>query len=613
MFLPLTLRTPSRFLRSARARRWIDRADRVRHSRVVVGAGAAARWAQAEAVSHSKPIRSRYERAFNLGESAGEFERLLQPLARRLVWQRLMQHGPRALLVGALVALSLTLFARLFALPGLAYVALPFALLIALATVFVVARRDAGPFEVARRIDAALGLRERIATALELSDTGTQGPLVQRQIVDALTALSHVDPREAFPAFAPGSPARARAQRSVAWGALALAATLVLVLWPTAASRLLVDREGALALADPLQTPADAIPRFAPDEMGGEARPGDGISGLTERPDELGDVQGLLGQQQPNQGQSAGEAVRDARRDAADQQSGDMAQRQQALDALGEALRQSQIARQAGEALRAGDTNRASQQLSQVADQVRDLSPGERQSLAQAFQQAAGNIGDRDRQLANAAQRAAEALRDFRNQDAQRAINEAAAQVRESGQQIQEQRELDSRQQQMQSGQQPNLPSLQQQPGQSGAGQPEAGQRSPQAPSRTEAGGAGANNIDLSALEAEMRDGSLQPGAGGRGSGGGTSAGSETPGAPTRLNVAGRTVMVDAEVRDGPSQWRPPNPNAPPAVVQPPTAPVPGAPASSVQVASGLDMNAVPQDLADPVRQYFTPEQPPRP
>jgi hypothetical protein len=614
LFLPLTLTSPARFLRSARARRWLARVERARTSRAVTNSAAAARWLRAESVSHSQPIRSRYERTFSRSETVGELDRLLEPLAKRLVWQRLMRHGPRALLVGALIALLLTLLARLVNLPGLAYVALPFAMLVSLGTVLVVARRGTGPFEVARRTDAALGLHERLATALELSDTKVQGKLVQRQIADALAAVSNIDPREAFPAFAPGSAARLRAQRSAGFGALALAATLVLILWPSAASSLLVDREGALALADGMQSGEEAIPRFQPGELENEARPGEGINALTDRPDEFGDIQGLLGQQpSPNQGLAPGEAARDARRDAADQQSGDMAQRQQALDALGEALRQSQTARQAGEALRSGDTNRASQQMSQVADQVRDLSPGERQSLAQAFQQAAQNIGNRDQQLASAAQRAAEALRDFRNQDAQRAINDAAQQVRESGQQIQEQRELDQRQEQMQSGGQPSLPSLQQQAGQNGTGQPENGQRAPQAPSRTEAGGAGANGIDLSALEAEMRDGALQSGAGGRGAGGGTSSGSEAPGAPTRLSVTGRTLTVDAEVRDGPSQWRPPNPNAPPAVIQPPTAPVPGAPASSVQVASGLDLNSVPADLADPVRAYFSPEQAPRP
>ena len=613
MFLPLARTTTPRFLRSARARRLRDSAERLAHSRYVTGIGDAARWARAEAVSHANPISSRYERSFRRGQFADDFERLLQPLARRLATQRIFRHGPRALLVGALVALTLTLIARLFGLPGLAYLALPFAMIVAGVTVAIVARRSAGPFEVARRADAALGLNERIATALELRDTKVEGPLVQRQIADALASLAHVDPREAFPAFAGGSPARTRAQRNVAWGGLALALTLLLVLWPSAAQRMLVDREGALALADPNQTGEDAIPRFLPEEMSGDVRPGDAISGLTDRPDDLGALPGLLNAQpSASQGLAPGEAARDARREAADQQSGDMAARQASLNSLGDALRQSQMARQAGEALRAGDTQRASQQLSQLADQIRDLSPGERQSLAQAFQQAASNIGDRDRQLANAAQRASEALQQFRNQEAQRAINDAAQQVRESGQQIQEQRALEARQEQLQSGGQPNLPSLQQQNGQNGGGQPEAGARAPQAASRSEAGAAGAN-MDLSALEAEMQNGSLVSGTGGSGAGGGTSAGSETPGAPTRLNVAGRTVMVEAEVRDGPSQWRPPNPNAPPAVVQPPTAAVPGAPASSVQVASGLDANAVPQGLEGSVRAYFTPEQAPRP
>jgi len=574
--------------------------------------GTAITWAHAEATGSVQPLFSRFERGFRLGSDASDFERVLGTLARRLRWQRTVQHVPRALLVGAIAALVVSLVARLLGLAGLAYLALPFALIVAGLTAVVVARRSVGPFEVARRTDAALGLQERLATALELAETGAQGVLVARQLDDARAALGSVDAGEAFPVFAPGRRARQNAIRSGAWGAVALVAAFLVVLWPSTSSQLLTARQNALALADPRNRDEDLLPRFSPNAGDMTSDAVDGVRGLTQQPDEFGDLQGLLGPQPNSQTNLSGaSAVQDARREAADQQNPNVAERQQALQDLGNALRQSQTGRQAGDALRSGDTERASQQLRQLADQLNSLSPGERQSLASAFNQAAQQIGDKDRPLADAARKAADALSQFRNQEAQQAIREAASQVRDTGQQLQAQRELDDRQAQLNAGGQPNLPSLSQQ-AQSGGNQT-GDQRSQQSATRSDGAPSGAGGFDISQMEAELQSGGLQAGTGGGGAGGGSGAGSQKDGAPTRLNVQGRTVSVDAEVRDGPSLFRPSSPNAPPIVMPPAAPPLPGAAPSASQVSSGLDLNAVPLDLADPVRQYFTPDQSTRP
>jgi hypothetical protein len=604
--IPLAVLLPTRRL-TVPARIW-KLASRAEPA--VRGTRGALRWARTEAVSGARPLESRYERRFQPAATSSELERLLAPFAQRLRVQRTIQHAPRAVLVGALAALVVTILARFGGLPGLAYLALPFALLVSVATVLVVVRRAAGPFEVARRIDASLGLGERIATALELAERGEDGPLVAPQYDDARDQLLRVQAPIAFPLFPPGSNVRRTALRSGGWGTLALALTLMFMLWPAAASRLLTGREGALALAEPGRREADALPRFRPDGIEADSELGDAMRGLTQNPDEMGDVAGLLGPPQSSQqGQQSAAGVQDARREAADQQNPNVAERRAALDDLGNALRQSQTGRQAGEALRSGDTERAAQQLQQLADQARNLSPGERQSLAQAFNQAAQQIGEKDRQLSDAARRAAEALQQFRNQEAQQAIRDAANQVRDTGQQLEAQRQLESRQEQLEAGGQPSLPQLGQQAGQ-GDGQGD-GQRGQAAPTRSEAGSPGSSAFDLSQLEQEMQsqNGGLQAGTGAAGAGGGNGAGSEKAGAPTRLNVTPRVVTVEAEVREGPSTWRPPNPNAPPAVAPPPAAPLPGAAPSSIQVASGLDMNAVPSDMTDSVRQYFSQDQ----
>jgi len=523
---------------------------------------------------------------------------------------------PRALLVCSAVAGAVSLIARLLSLPGVAYLAFPLALLIGGMTVYVVARRQVGPFEVARRVDASLGLEERLATALELSETGRDGPFVRRQLQDAMATIASVDASRAFPLFAEGTHSRRLAVRNCGYGAGALLAALLLALWPAAIGVLPGRDRELLALADPNRREDQATPRFQPDL---DAEITKGIRALDQKPSELGEAPGLVGAPQSppeptgQQGQAGASPSNDARREAAEQQNPNAAKREQALQELGNALRQSQTGRQAGEALRSGDTERASQQLSQLAEQARNLSPGERQSLSQAFQQAAQQIGEKDRALADAARRAGESLSQFRNQEAQQAIRDAAAQVQQSGRQAQAQRDLEARQQQMQSGQQPNLPSLGQQgQSQSQSGRQDANQQgrtgASQAPGRPDGGQTG-SGAELSQLEAELRGSGLQSGNGGAGEGGGTGAGAERQGAPSRLNLQSQTMTVEAEVRDGPSNFRPPNPNAAPAMPPPPLASSPGAPASANPVGAALDTNTVPLDLAGPVRNYFTPEQ----
>jgi hypothetical protein len=464
---------------------------------------------------------------------------------------------------------------------------------------------------VARRADATLGLGERLATALELIERRAGGALASLQIADALGAAGVADTRRAFPIFARGGAARREALRSGGWAFVALAVGLAFAFWPAAGSAVTPGAgRDALALADPGSQEDELAPRLLQTADGDQT--GEAVRARTERPEDIGEAPGLLGQaenQAPGQAAQAAQTAADqAQQGAAGQQNPNVAERQAALQDLGDALRQTQTGKQAGEALRSGDTQRASQQLSQLADQVRNLSPGERQALAQSFQQAAGRIGEKDRVLGDAARRAADALGQFRNQEAEQAIRDAANQVRQTGEQAEAQRALQDRQQQIQSGGQPQMPQM---PGADRQpGSPDSSRSANQQAGRPDAGAAGsASSVDLAQLEGELRGGGLESGSSGTGTGAGTGAGADIKGPPTRLNVEARTITVQAEEREGPTQWRPPSPNAPPSA-PPPAAALPGGPASAAPVGSGLDINSVPLDLADPVRQYFTPEQP---
>jgi hypothetical protein len=567
------------------------------------------------AAAGGRPPAAGLERVFLPLTEASSLERHLRPLSRRLRWRRSVEYVPRAVLVATLTCLAAAVVARLFALPGLLWLGAAAAILVFAWALGSVVRRQVGPFETARNADATLHLRERLATALELLDRNAQHPLALLQVRDATTVVVGCSPKEAFPIFAPGSQARRAALRTGGLSALALALIVALVLWPATGARLLDPASGEkLAMADAAR-PEDDIVRPPSLQPGSEGMQGEAVEGLSERPDSVGETPGLLGQnaqQQPGEGQQGAnnQSGQQAQQDAQTQQNPNVAERQQALQDLGNALRQSQTGRQAGESLRRGDTERAGEQLNQMASQTSALSPGERQTLAEAFRQASEQIGNKDRPLADAAARASSALSQFQNQAAQQAIRDAANQVRDTGQQARAQQDLAQRAQDMQRGGQPQLPQNQgQQAGQQAGSQGSQGSQAGQQAQQPRQGGeGGTQGGDLSELEAALRGGGLQGAAGGPGAGSGS--GSDAQGRSQRLAVDARTVQVEAEVGEGPTQWRPPSPNAAPAAAPASAAAVPSGPASAAPVGSGLDINSVPPDLADSVRQYFSPERP---
>jgi hypothetical protein len=562
------------------------------------------------------PSRPRRERAFGAGASA--FERQLSPLAGRLRRRRTLEYLPYALALAASVALVFGIAGRLFALPGLFAVGFTAALALAALAVVRVAQRRVGPYEAARSVDASLSLRERLATALELLDGRAEGPLVERQVRDAVSALGAVTPKQAFPYFPAGSLSRQLAARRGGYAAVALAVAVALAAWPSPAANGTATNQGdKLALAQPQRDEDNLQTQLSPQDTGNGV---EGVEGLTQRPNDVGDLSGALTENKPNQGangtqpgaQSSSDPNQQAQQDARSQQNSSVADRQQALQDLGNSLRQSQTARQAADSLRRGDTQKAAQQLNQVADQASKLSPGERQSLSQAFQQAADQIGSRDPVLADASKRAADALSQFRTQDAQKAIRDSANEVAETGRQAQQQQDLQQRAQDIASGGQPQLPQQQlgNQQGQQDQQSPQSQAAQGQNGATRQGGENGQASNGLSDMEAELRSGGLQNGnAGGNGAGSGAGSGQQS--APQRLNVEARTVTVDAQVGDGPTQWRPPSPNAAPAPAgaSGSGAAVPSGPVSAAPVGAGADVNNVPWDLASSVRQYFTPDQ----
>ncbi|MSQ44115.1 MAG: hypothetical protein EXR45_07915 [Chloroflexi bacterium] len=488
--------------------------------------------------------------------------------------------------------------------------------------------RRVGPYEIARRTDASLGLHAQLATALELTDAGTSGELAELQIERASRTALAISPSAAIPLLPRDPVWRRTARVNLTAATVSLAAAVLVGIWPSTATNSLEATEPTLVLAD-ARTPSES-PAGEPTPLGQAqvtSPVGDAVEARTNRPGDTGtSSSGLLGQRedqaQPHGREQQGDASRGAP-DAASQAT-TAAQRGEALQKLGDALRQAQASRAAGESLRRGDTERAADQLNQLADQIPRLPPSERESLAEAFNQAGAQTSSGDRQVSEAAKQAAQALSQYKTSDARDAIRREASAVRQAGDANAAERDRDSRARDLARSGQATLPERSDSSGEPAGG--EQGSASGDQP-RNATGrpgqngqpGQGAQGRDgsvnegsLGNLEQQLRAGGLDgDGIGsGQGSGAGRGIGSTSPGPATRLDAQSVPVSVQAQEGDGPSTWRPPRPDTP--LVAPPPAPaVAAGPASNSPVGAGPDINAVPREYTEAVRQYFLPERAP--
>lgn len=488
--------------------------------------------------------------------------------------------------------------------------------------------RRVGPYEIARRTDASLGLHAQLATALELTDASTLGELAELQIERASRTVLAIIPSASIPLLPRDPVWRRTARANLTATTVSLCAAVLVGVWPSAATNPFEDTEPTLVLAD-ARTPSES-PAGEPPPLG-QAQAlspgGDAVEARSNRPSDTGiSSSGLLGQHEDQALPRGREHQGDASRGAPDAASHvtTAAQRGEALQKLGDALRQAQASRASGESLRRGDTERAADQLNQLADQITRLPPSERETLAEAFNQAGAQTSSGDRQVSEAAKQAAHALSQYKASDARDAIRRVASAVRQAGVANAAERDRDIRAQDLARSGQTSLPergdiSGEAAGGEQGSASGDQRRDATGQPGQNGQAGQGAQGRDgsvnegsLGNLEQQLRSGGLDSdGTGsGQGSGAGRGIGSTSPGPATRLDAQSVPVTVQAQEGDGPSTWRPPRPDTP-LVVPPPAPAVASGPASNSPVGAGPDINAVPREYTEAVRQYFLPESAP--
>ncbi len=240
---------------------------------------------------------------------------------------------------------------------------------------------------LARRMDRALDLRDQISTAYEISRRGPRNYVEARLLQNADDLLGRAHRR--FWRTLP-----------VPWGDLEMCALVVAMLV-------------ALSVAPGLfVSPALSLPGQAADLPPLAAEPEAAMPGL---PPELSQGPGPFGGQEGGGTQGGLDPV------AA----------QQALDALTDALGQQTLTESAARALAQGDAAQAAQELRELADASREISPESQVQIGTSLLDAAGQIGEAAPELSEQLAQAAHQLRSQDPAAAPGALSDVARMIEE--------------------------------------------------------------------------------------------------------------------------------------------------------------------------------------
>ena len=357
-----------------------------------------------------------------------DFRLLADSLRRwdgRLRQQERLRGIPRGLLIGLLLTLAMALLSRarpLLTRGELGLLALAAALIGLSAAGLIIMLRQRSLAEQARFADRQFGLRERMTAAVEIQSgrLTVDQDIARRQLQDAVTAASTVDPAHAIPL---------RARLDDWLPALAALILLALVLWlPNPQEAILLEQR---ALAETIEEQAQALQELADEIAANESLTAEQQEAL-QRPLE----EALAALEEPDV--SREEAVAALSEAEAELRSlsreFDNAELREALAEAASDLDGSGAAAGLAEALQSGQMGQAATAAGALADSLSSLSDEERAALAEQLADAASGLQAADPELAEALDRAAEALTAGDLTAAQDAMNDAASTLGEQGQ-----------------------------------------------------------------------------------------------------------------------------------------------------------------------------------
>lgn len=446
------------------------------------------------------------------------YTQLVQVMAlwdNRLRLQQTIHWAPRGLVAGLSISLALALVARFFPLfqPTMLWFIMGGAALggLLVATLLVWLWRRP-PLGMARNFDLIFGLRERMSTAVELSEgylAVQSSALARLQIDDAFEVAQQVEPATGLPLkFVPRE-----------WLAVALVAATVAaaILVPNRQTAILQEQQAVEAAIDEELERLEALRDEVEEDPTLDEQTREDISEIL--------TQSIESLQQP--GVTREEAVEEMAEaemqllDLSEQNRNQAIQSEQALDDVANQLGAERLTEQIGNALDEGDYDTAAELLENLLDpNGQPLTEAERQLASQQLALSAEQLRDSNPELAESLANAGEEIANGDQQSAQEALSEAAQELAEAGEQIEQNQDASQAAQAaanaMSSGQESVAQAGQEgqegQEGQDGQ-QPGEGQGGEMALNPLDGGASGQDSVPVSVAGEGTGDGSEQEGS----------------------------------------------------------------------------------------------------
>ncbi len=279
---------------------------------------------------------------------------------------------------------------------------------------------------IARLVDLSAGLKDRLTTAVELSQGRIRSPFADRQMADALAVGSAVPQAQVFP----------WRWRPLRWAAAALFAALFLWLTfqPNPRDRLLAREAEARQAIAAVQANIEQLRG----ELGSSPNPAPELQQAREQLERLSRE---LTEAGPNREQALAR-LGEIQQNLASQLNPRTQAERFGLDRLARELERSGQAPGLGERFTQGDRQAPAEALKNIAGRLGELSAENREALAQALERAAQTLRGINPALADRLQQAADAIRRGDLEAAQRALQEAERLAGEMGQRVEGQERL---------------------------------------------------------------------------------------------------------------------------------------------------------------------------
>ncbi len=330
------------------------------------------------------------------GGPAHELASQMEALGAASRRQAVLRWALRALAAAWLLDAALLLVARQIGLPlAPAWLAVaPAALLLGVGLGVLLHRPD--ELSLAKRADRALGLQERLTTAVELRQKGIDHPLAALQLADTLQHVGRHRPAHAFPL--------ALSRRELAALAVAFVAAAALLTLPLGARP---NREEGARVQEVVKEQAERIAALAEETEaeGGAVDP----ASRDEVAEALRETAQAL-QRQAGSPERAIATLAAAEEKLAALQDGQIDDLRQALAAAARGVRSAAVTAGATEKLARGDAAGAAEELTNLGQRAMGLSEEQRASAVQALRAAASDAGRFDPELGQRLNEAADAL-----------------------------------------------------------------------------------------------------------------------------------------------------------------------------------------------------------